>query len=163
MIKIPCKVCSKKFYAKPYFIRTGNAKYCSNTCFHVSRRNGRYVTCSICKKKAYKTQKALRCSKSGKYFCGKSCQTKWRNGYYIREKHPNWVNGESSYRLQLIKSKSLRKCGLCATKDVRVLSVHHIDQNRKNNTLQNLAWLCNNCHFLVHHYEDEKQAFLSRR
>ncbi|MBI4281264.1 HNH endonuclease [Candidatus Uhrbacteria bacterium] len=39
-------------------------------------------------------------------------------------------------------------------KNNRVLLVHHIDENRKNNVLSNLVWLCRNCHFLVHKYNE---------
>jgi predicted HNH restriction endonuclease len=38
--------------------------------------------------------------------------------------------------------------------------VHHIDKDRTNNTLKNLAWLCHNCHYLVHHDKLEMQRFL---
>lgn len=50
-------------------------------------------------------------------------------------------------------------CRLCKTKDIRVLAVHHIDKNRKNNKISNLAWLCHNCHLLVHHYDAERNKF----
>jgi hypothetical protein len=51
---------------------------------------------------------------------------------------------------------------LCSTKDERVLAVHHIDHNRLNNKLDNLAWLCHNCHHLVHHDNVEKHRFLEK-
>jgi len=44
----------------------------------------------------------------------------------------------------------------------KVIIVHHIDKNRKNNKLSNLAWLCRNCHFLVHHHEEENLKFLEK-
>ena len=50
---------------------------------------------------------------------------------------------------------------LCKTVDTRVLAVHHIDGNKKNNVVDNLAWLCNNCHHLVHHYPDEFKKFMA--
>ena len=46
------------------------------------------------------------------------------------------------------------KCELCATVDERVIVVHHKDKNRTNNKLDNLAWLCRNCHYIVHNFSD---------
>ena len=44
----------------------------------------------------------------------------------------------------------MEMCGICKISDKRVLVVHHVDSNRKNNTFKNLMWLCRNCHCLVH-------------
>lgn len=78
---------------------------------------------------------------------------------YSGKNRPFWLNGEFSYRNILIKKKQKRKCWLCGTANFKILAVHHIDKNRKNNNLNNLSWLCHNCHFLVHHYEEEKNKF----
>ena len=104
--------------------------------------------------------KALRHSKSKKYFCGKSCQTLWRNKAYVGKLHPNWQTGEYTYRRIMLRSHIVLKCALCDLKDSRVLLVHHKDENRKNNNIRNLSWLCHNCHFLVHHYKEEKEKIM---
>lgn len=158
---VKCRICAKKFYAKPFWIRRGYGKYCSASCQHQGQKNGKVVQCHICSKNAYKPRKALRHSKSKKYFCSKSCQTIWRNSQvFIGVKHPNWKSGEFAYRTVLRRNKVPAVCGLCQTKDGRILATHHIDKNRKNNKLDNLAWLCHNCHFLVHHYAIEKKRFM---
>jgi 5-methylcytosine-specific restriction endonuclease McrA len=41
-------------------------------------------------------------------------------------------------------------CSRCGNKDRRVLTVHHKDGNRKNNKIDNLEWLCRNCHCIIH-------------
>ena len=51
-------------------------------------------------------------------------------------------------------------CNFCRVSDARILAVHHIDGNRENNKLENLAWLCHNCHYLVHHFDQEKRKFM---
>ena len=112
-------------------------------------------------KKRNKTPKALKGSKSGKFFCGKSCQTIWRNGKYIQENHPNWKDGRHSYRGVINRNKVLPICRLCKANDKRVLAVHHIDEDRTNNTIENLAWLCHNCHHLVHRYPKERARFMA--
>ena len=157
---VKCKICSKEFYGKPYFLKMGQAKYCSQQCMHIGSKTGKIVKCHSCSKEVHKTQKALRVSKSKTYFCTKSCQTKWRNSVFIGSKHANWKEGKFAYRSVLGRNKIPRICVLCRTDDSRVLAVHHIDKDRKNNNVNNLAWLCNNCHFLVHHYEKELQKFM---
>ena len=98
MSQTKCKICQKEFYIRPSRLKIGWGKYCSIKCRNVSQRTGRYLFCAVCKKKIWKTPKEERCSKSGKFFCNKSCQTKWRNKYYSREKHHFWINGKNVYR-----------------------------------------------------------------
>ena len=44
-----------------------------------------------------------------------------------------------------------KRCIFCKVIDTRVSVVHHKDHNRKNNKVDNLMWLCLNCHFLTHY------------
>jgi hypothetical protein len=158
---VNCNQCNKSFNAKPSWIVKGSGKFCSKVCQHRALRKGREVPCDMCGKVTYKQAKDLSRSKSGKFFCSKSCQTQWRNQLYIGEHHKNFVNGRSSYRATLTRANVERTCVLCRTQDLRILAVHHIDKNRKNNTLENLAWLCHNCHFLIHHDEGEREKFMA--
>lgn len=157
---VDCRICKSRFYIKPNRLERGWGKYCSNKCKHLGFRNGSQIKCFTCKKSAYKSMKDQNRSKSKKYFCSKSCQTKWRNTFYKEEKHANWKGGEHSYKNIMWRSDSTPKCAKCKTVDTRVLAVHHKDKNRKNNVLSNLVWLCHNCHFLVHHYKSEAGKFL---
>lgn len=161
MPQIKCRRCQKEFYAKPCWLKKGQGIFCSNHCRHESRKQGEVVACHLCGKQSYKQPKALQRSKSGKFFCGKSCQTIWRNSEYVREKHPNWKGGGASYRELLLKEGAPPICTLCQTTDNRVLAAHHIDEDRSHNTIENLAWLCHNCHHLVHHYKDERSRFMA--
>lgn len=158
---VSCQSCSRSFNAKPFWLKKGYGKYCSSACHHKGMRMGKEIICDICGVPSYKQPKALLNSKSGKFFCGKSCQTRWRNQLYIGEKHANFKTGENAYRAVLERNKVPKRCRLCKTEDIRVLAAHHIDKNRKNNNLENLAWLCHNCHFLVHHYEKDREAFMA--
>lgn len=161
MAMVICRKCGKEFYAKPFWIKKGWGKYCSSECHHASMRNGKEMACAVCGEMAYKTQKSIERSKSGLFFCSKSCQTKWRNQLFTGDKHTNYTTGLYSYRSVLNRNKIPKICVLCQNADTRVLAVHHIDKNRKNNTVENLAWLCNNCHFLVHHYEEAREKFMA--
>jgi hypothetical protein len=161
MAIVTCQRCGKTFSAKPYWIKKGFGKYCSANCQHIGMRTGHEVACFVCGKSTYKKLKALQGSQSGLFFCGKSCQTRWRNQLYIGEKHSNFTTGLYSYRSVLDRHKVSKICKLCKTADARVLAVHHIDKDRKNNKVSNLAWLCHNCHFLVHHDEKARKDFMA--
>ena len=153
MPTVKCRHCQSSFYAKPSWVRYGNAKYCSRECQYEGRKNGKLTNCFICKKESYKTQKQLRVSKSKKYFCGKSCQTIWRNNEFRGSKHANWKEGKHvDYRAIMARYQIKPRCKLCSLKDIRVLAVHHRNRDRKNNNISNLVWLCYNCHRLAHQY-----------
>lgn len=156
MAQVICQKCGEEFYAKPNWLKLGHGKFCSAACHHAAMRKGEEKPCAICGKVTYKQQKDLERSKSGLFFCSKSCQTKWRNKKYIGSAHKNFKTGEYAYRATMKRSKVPKTCRLCKTEDYRVLAVHHLDRNRQNNTAENLIWLCHNCHFLVHHYEVER-------
>lgn len=155
-----CELCSTEFYVKPSHLKLGWGKYCSNNCYHEAARTGDLFKCNVCKKETYKSKKEQRRSKSGKYFCSKSCQTAWRNSNYSGSGHSNWKNGKGSYRVSLLRSQRKQICEKCKTDDTRILAVHHKDKNRDNNVLSNLIWLCHNCHYLVHHDRKEAEGFV---
>lgn len=157
---VTCFKCKKIFNRKPSQIALSKKQYCSLACARQAQRNGKKVACFVCGLETYKSKKELRVSKSKKYFCGKSCQTKWRNSYFIGPKHGNYKSGRYSYRSVLERNKIQRVCNFCRTEDRRILAVHHVDLNHFNNKLNNLRWLCHNCHFLVHHDKLEMIKFL---
>ena len=150
MPRVKCKICDSEFYVKPSHQRLGYGKYCSLDCRSKSQKRGKNVNCEICGEKIWKSPKELERSKSGLFFCSKTCQTKWRNTIFAGENHANWKHGEASYRQRLINSNREIKCEKCGITDLRVLSAHHIDKDRNNNELENLKWLCLNCHHLEH-------------
>ncbi len=157
---VACQVCSIKFYVKPNRLTKGWGKYCSNECKHSDLRTGMLVSCDICAKRIYKSLKEQRRSKSGKFFCSKSCQSIWRNSVYTGRNLANWKGGMSSYRDIMRRAKIKPVCARCKNDDSRVMAVHHKDKDRKNNSITNLIWLCHNCHYLVHHHKSEAKNFL---
>jgi len=150
-----CKICSKEFYIKPSHLKLGYGKYCSVKCRAQSQKKGKNVYCEICNKEIWRMPKCLKKSKSGKFFCSKSCQTKWRNKYYSGDKHYFWKGGENVYRKRMLSSDIRLICKKCGVKDIRILVVHHKDRDRKNNGLENLIWLCRNCHHLIHNHNEK--------
>jgi hypothetical protein len=159
MPMMKCKKCGDEFYAKPSHVLRGRGKFCSHWCARSARFTGKKVTCNLCGTFAYKQKRFLERSKSGKFFCSKSCQTIWRNQFFSGDRHKNWKGGRFTYRRALLKDSTEKVCTLCRIDDLRVLAAHHIDMNRDNNSVKNLAWLCHNCHYLVHHDNVELRRF----
>ena len=155
-----CKACKKKFQTKPSHIKLGWGKFCSKTCATTASKKGKRVHCAVCNKEVYRSLRDIGRSESSKYFCGKSCQTLWRNQLYSGDNHSNFKHGTASYREKMKRSGIKKVCTLCKTNDFRVLAVHHIDKNRKNNSIENLAYLCHNCHHLVHRYPQERDKLM---
>lgn len=154
VVSVGCKNCKKDFLVKPFFIKIGAGKYCSAKCKHEGSRTGTWLQCEGCQKNIYRTPKYLQASKSKKYFCGKSCQTIWRNKEYSGIRHAHYKHGMGSYRNILKRTGRKVECSLCKMTDERVIIVHHKDKDRLNNTSSNLIWICRNCHYVVHNYRD---------
>ena len=157
---VNCKICGKKFSVRPSHLKMGWGKYCSRKCHHDDMKTGKKIFCFICGREVYRSPTRIIRSKSQKHFCSKSCQTKWRNTQYVGPKHLNWKNGKSAYRSVLARNGIKAVCSHCGISDTRILAVHHVDENHLNNDARNLAWLCHNCHYLVHHDNVERRRFL---
>ncbi|MFA6274253.1 MAG: HNH endonuclease [Candidatus Paceibacterota bacterium] len=147
-----CGFCCKKFKRKKSQLKLSEKHYCSIVCQKEGRKKGKTVKCFMCNKFIYKSLKDLKNSKSKKYFCSQICSNKWIGIKQRDKNHPNWKGGGSSYKNLLKRTKTKPVCISCGKDDIRILCVHHLNKNRKNNDIKNLAWLCRNCHFLVHNY-----------
>lgn len=156
-----CIICGKEFLVKSSLLKRGWGKYCSKPCQYKGQLKGKIISCFVCGEKIYRSLNDIKKSKSGKYFCGKSCQTLWRNSMvYFGKNHPNWKGGVSVYKNVLIRFNIPRVCRRCGNNDKRILAVHHLDKNKKNNLPMNLVWLCHNCHFLIHYDKIEYKRFM---
>ena len=57
-----------------------------------------------------------------------------------------------------VKEKKCESCGLDEWMGKPIpLELHHIDENRFNNKLENLKILCSNCHMQEHNYSNFKK------
>lgn len=157
MPEVNCRQCGRSFHTKLFYLRKGYGLFCSRSCYYASVQKGKIVNCEICQAQIYRGLKQLAHSKSRKFFCSKSCQTVWRNQQYTGTRHKLWKGGWNvQYRKIMLGSGKDPICLLCCEKDERIIVVHHIDENRSNNFVNNLAWLCRNCHHLVHYDSVEK-------
>jgi len=56
-----------------------------------------------------------------------------------------------------IYRKVIDKCVICGFN--KIVEIHHLDHNHKNNSLDNLTGLCPNCHKMLHHRDYQKEIF----
>lgn len=97
---------------------------------------GCLVECYNCKKQIYRTLGQIKNSKTGIFFCCRKCTLNFYNG----------KTNNSDYR-KLGLNYYGEQCELCGyDEDVRLLDVHHIDENRNNNDINNLIVICVMCH-----------------
>ena len=148
-----CLQCSKNFYAKPSNKKIGGGIYCSTNCANEAKKTGQFYNCATCDKKIWKRQSEIKKSKTGNLFCSHHCATIKNNSLFRSDLlHPNYLNGDRSYRIRAIKKYGLSCSNKenCPLKNIEIpdylYEVDHIDQNRKNNHIDNLRVLCVWCH-----------------
>lgn len=109
------------------------------------------LNCYFCGKTIFRLPSRVRHSKTGKFFCCREHQefaskTTINNGkitpnYFDRPIDPR------AYRTLMMSFYPATCCETCQyAEHIEILEVHHIDSNRRNNKLDNLIWLCPNCH-----------------
>lgn len=145
--KRKCEQCGKKFDAVLKNIRIGKARFCCMSCFRESQKKQVDMVCSNCGKKFTRAKARLNCSRHGIYFCSRECKDiGQRIGGISKIQPPHYGNGKRNYRDIAFRAYK-EKCLVCGyNDDPRILEVHHIDNNRENNKLENLIVLCPICH-----------------
>lgn len=119
-----------------------NSHHCPNCGFHKKTKIEK--KCAYCGKIIYRYPSDIEKNISGYFYCSRECGNKHKNK--IREENGEWDNSISSYRSRALKVYE-HKCLCCGwNEDPRILEVHHIDENRNNNRLDNLCILCPTCH-----------------
>lgn len=135
-----------------YYTSCGHSKFCSYKCSNINKRAEKVaVECDWCKITFQK--KRSRINLSYKHFCKNECKRDYfknnPNDRGIFHGH-NGKSVKSSYR-KIAFDNYEHKCYYCGyNKFVDVLQVHHIDENRNNNTLSNLQIVCPTCHSEIH-------------
>lgn len=119
-------------------------------------KDATWVECAYCGKKFLKPNSKLNCSKSGLYFCcreHKDLAQSLESGEKFSEMRPEHYGKSgseygniSNYRIFALRHYP-NSCAICGyDEDVDLLEVHHIDEDRTNNLLDNLIPLCPICH-----------------
>lgn len=146
-----CKFCKNPLYRKPKYLASRSMVFCNRICmgnYHkfVSCKS-EIKPCNFCGKEIKKTIRQLRLSKKGLHFCNNKC----KNIFIARIKRDYENPKDHRSRRHRIISESNNQCQKCKyNEDVRMLDLHHVDGNHKNNNWSNLRCLCVWCHNLHH-------------
>lgn len=152
-VELICKSCSKK-----YSTRNKKSKYCSQKCSQESRKVERItLKCANCGQSFVKKRSSMVNSKSGLFFCCRSCKDSAQKLGGIKEIQPEHYGTvkEQEYEppvyRQLFKEEELI-CDRCGYDEFKgSVDIHHKDKDRANNDKTNLVPLCANCHRALHH------------
>lgn len=133
---------------------------------NLARKNRAHHVCPLCQKEDLNKNKIkCVCDYCGKeyyispsrdtsefHFCSRECKdsaqrlasgSKFDN---LRPEHYGQTNGIASYRTRAFYSYP-HQCAVCGwAEDEEILEVHHIDEDRQHNNIENLIILCPNCH-----------------
>lgn len=161
-----CKNCNEIFKTEKYHADCRKRKFCSDECYseHISHKIE--YNCVICNK-----IKSRKPSQVGVKVCSRKCFNIWKRG----SNNSNWNGGSSFEPYSLEWTKELRNyirkrdnytCQLCdiveqehIKKYGRILTVHHMDYNKKNCNEENLITLCVKCNSQVNGTRDYWVAY----
>ena len=139
-----CEQCGKNFYVMPNAIKT--RKYCSKECNINSQKSRMSKECLICNK----MMTFKKCKDNRKKYCSVECKKVALRTNKRLDISANFKDCKT-LKLRMNDIGLVEKCNRCSYSVYKeILVVHHIDRNRKNNTLKNLEVLCPNCHAIEH-------------
>ena len=149
-IELVCKNCGKTFYTYPCYIRKGGGKFCSRSCSTTYR--------NLTDNPAKRPDVRIKISQNHADISG------IQNPMYGRVGNlsPSYIDGRSKfkgeqYRKIMLAESEHPACSLCGETDIKRLHVHHLDKNRRNNSKDNLIWVCVMCHNnILHKRERDK-------
>lgn len=143
-----CKFCNKSFLAEIKEVNRGNGKFCSLKCSSKYKRPKEPNTeCATCGKELYRTKYQIKRSRSGLFFCDRTCLKKAQKLDGINEIHPPHYGSKINYRSICFRHHD-KKCVVCD--EGNIVAVHHYDHNHNNNDPANLVPLCPTHHQYVH-------------
>ena len=156
MKKVQCAICEKEYEIE---LKRYNQKLKENTAFYCSdecrkHKGSTLCKCATCGKEVWKPNSIVARSKTGNVYCSRSCSNALNNTLFKSGKNHYAYKG-GSYRENALEFYE-NKCAVCGyDEDVRILEVHHKDENHSNNDLNNLCILCPNCHkkITLHYYD----------
>lgn len=142
--------CNNPFEIDCYTDKRGNGKFCSLKCagFHTASKNKPLPNfkCGYCDKPIYRNKSTVNQSKSKIFFCcmeHKSLSQKFGEISYNKEV-------KKDYRLIMLRLNPNPFCNKCHYNIIDALEIHHKDKNHYNNSIENLEFLCCNCHAIEH-------------
>jgi len=162
-----CKHCNEEFDFKTTSEKANHSRWCKSNPKRndienvvtarresIDRRLGKptefTVECFHCKNDMLVIEREHQHPKKEKYFCSRRCAN--TQGGIANAKR-NELNGGAHYRTIAMRYNK-HECLVCGFD--KILAVHHVNKNHKDDSKENLVLLCPNHHQLLHsRYEDE--------
>ena len=138
-IPIKCKICGFEWTFSPSTIMPCNINnYSFQGCPECKYEE---VECHYCHKKFKRLKSVLeKDNKTGYIYCSRECGNRHKNEFVKN------MQNSCDYRRNAFYAYE-HKCAICGwDEDERILEVHHINEDRKENDISNLIILCPICH-----------------
>jgi 5-methylcytosine-specific restriction endonuclease McrA len=145
-----CLHCGETFLVRTCYIKRGQGKFCSTSCGTTYR--------NLTNNPSKNPKTKLKISANHADVSGENNPMYGKKGSLA----PRYIDGRNkfggdSYRGIALVNKE-HKCEICnEILDIVDIHVHHKDENRKNNDLNNLQILCVKCHLTVAHKRDRDE------
>jgi len=150
MVSKKCEQCGSVHEVRSADLKRGRGRFCSLKCngaWQAANRKPKEpnVECANCGKEFYKNESKKRNSKSGIFFCTRSCKDESQKIGGIKEIMPSHYG--KNYKTICFKHHK-KECVVCG--EDKIVAVHHYDENHHNNDPNNLVPLCPTHHHYVH-------------
>ena len=129
-LKLNCIECDTVHYKLECQTKKGRGKFCSKECANKNRQHGETVNCSFCNSDFYRRYGEQKDSIN--QYCSKEC---YSNDRILNAKKTTYLKFGAVHRHIFIAEKSLGR------KLKKGEIVHHIDEDKHNNLIENLAVL----------------------
>lgn len=152
MVNKECEQCGASHEVRKADLKRGHGRFCSRKCSAVWNGANRTkkksnVECAQCGTAFYKSESRKKLSKSGLFFCSRSCKDEAQRIGGTKEIMPAHYGAGGGYRTACFAHHE-KKCVVCG--EDKIVAVHHYDENHHNNDPANLVPLCPTHHQYVH-------------
>jgi hypothetical protein len=152
-LKLNCLHCDSIHYKLDCQTKKGRGKFCSKECANKHRQNGSTLKCEFCEVEFYRRfgeQKEFI-----KNYCSKEC---YSNDRVLKSKKTTYLKTNDRHTHIVVAEKAMNR------KLIKGEVVHHIDCNKHNNSIENLAVLpSQSIHAKVHfgNYDFEQYKLIN--
>ena len=144
---VDCDTCGTSFLKQKRFIAKNKSHYCSRKCSFVNKIERVKLNCDLCDAAIERLPNRVQAFN----FCNKICKDKAQridSGDKFKKLRPSHFGTAVGYRTLYQRSYDSLECKICGFD--KVVHIHHIDEDKSNNSIENLVALCPNHHAMIH-------------